>query len=112
MSAPIRFSTSDQRRRVSVLLAASRITSPWGRVCTLPRLSSENCQLWLNSPLCLAGMGALMVLSVLLSSALHSKGRSYWTKFDGTQSNRMFSFCYFIAMHEIHRGTDILFFAQ
>ena len=58
---------------------------------------------WLNSPLCLAGMAALMVLSVLLSSALHSKGRSYWTKFDGTQSNRMFSFCYFIAMHEIHR---------
>ena len=67
---------------------------------------------WLNSPLCLVGMAVLMVLSVLLSSALYDKGESYWAKFDGTQSNRLFSFCYFIAMHEIHRGTDIRTYRQ
>lgn len=67
---------------------------------------------WLNSPWCLAGMGALLVGSVLLSGALSNKANRYWSNYDGTQGNRSFSFLYFIAMRERHRGTDIRTYAQ
>lgn len=38
---------------------------------------------WLNHPLCLAGMAALMVLSVVLSAALSNQAESYWNRYDG-----------------------------
>lgn len=67
---------------------------------------------WLNHPLCLAGMALLLVLSVTLSSALINKGNSYWSKYDGTAGNRAFSFFNFIAIRERFRGTDIRIYAQ
>ena len=67
---------------------------------------------WLNSPWCLAGMAALMVLSVLVSSALANKGRMYWANYDGTQSNRLFGFVTFFAIQDRHRGADIRTYAQ
>ena len=67
---------------------------------------------WLNSPMCLVGMAALMVLSVLLSSALSNRGSAYWANYDGTQGNRGFSFFLFVAMRELHRGADIRTYAQ
>ncbi len=67
---------------------------------------------WLNSPLCLAGMGALLVGSVLLSGTLICRANSCWDDYDGTQGNRNFSFFYFIAMRERHRGADIRAYAQ
>ncbi len=67
---------------------------------------------WLNHPLCLAGMGLLLVVLVVLSSALANKGNSYWANYDGTAGNRSFHFFYFIAMFERHRGADIRTYAQ
>jgi len=78
---------------------------------TLP-VPAESPLVWLNHPLCLAGMATLLVLSVLLSSALSGKGNSYWANYDGTAGNRSFHFFYFIAMAERHRGTDIRAYAQ
>ncbi len=78
---------------------------------TLPvRLDSP--LVWLNHPMCLAGMGALLVGAVLLSGALSNRANRYWSEYDGTQGNRGFSFFYFIAMNERHRGTDIRTYAQ
>ena len=67
---------------------------------------------WLNHPGCLAGMLALLVGSVLVSGALSNHSYSYWNRYDGTAGNRGFSFFYFIAMAERHRGTDIRTYAQ
>ncbi len=67
---------------------------------------------WLNHPLCLAGMGLLLVASVLLSSMLSNKGFAYWASYDGTQGNRTFHFYYFIAMAERQRSADIRAYAQ
>ncbi|WP_322175125.1 ABC transporter ATP-binding protein [Acutalibacter caecimuris] len=67
---------------------------------------------WLNHPLCLAGMAALLLLSVLLSGALSNRAQGYWARYDGTQGNRLFTFLYFIGMRERHRGTDIRTYAQ
>ena len=67
---------------------------------------------WLNHPGCLAGMLALLVGSVLASGALSNHSDSYWNKYDGAAGNRGFSFFYFIAMQERHRGTDIRTYAQ
>ena len=67
---------------------------------------------WLNHPGCLAGMLALLVGSVLASGALSNHSDSYWNKYDGAAGNRGFSFFYFIAMAERHRGTDIRTYAQ
>ncbi len=67
---------------------------------------------WLNHPLCLAGMAALMVLSIIAASALANKKNAYWANYDGTAGNRAFQFFYFIAFSERHRGTDIRIYAQ
>lgn len=67
---------------------------------------------WLNSPLCLAGMAALLVGSVLLSGTLYNRADSYWANYDGTAGNRGFSYFYFIAMRERHRAADIRAYAQ
>ena len=67
---------------------------------------------WLNHPLCLAGMAGLMILSVLGASALANKANSYWARHDGTAGNRIFGFYAFIAMSERHRGTDIRIYEQ
>ena len=67
---------------------------------------------WLNSPLCLAGMAALLVGSVALSGALSNKASSYWASYDGAAGNRGFSFFYFVAMRDRWRGTDIRTYAQ
>ena len=67
---------------------------------------------WLNHPLCLVGMAALMVCSVLGASALANKSNSYWASFDGTAGNRIFGFYAFIAMSERQRGTDIRIYEQ
>ncbi len=67
---------------------------------------------WLNHPLCLAGMLGLMVLSVAAASALANKANSYWANHDGTAGNRVFGFFGFIAIKERHRGTDIRIYAQ
>jgi ATP-binding cassette subfamily B protein len=57
-------------------------------------------------------MLALLVGSVLVSGALSNHSYSYWNRYDGTAGNRGFSFFYFIAMQERHRGTDIRTYAQ
>ena len=67
---------------------------------------------WLNSSWCLAGMGALLVGSVLLSGAMSNRANRYWSEYDGAQGNRGFSFFYFIAMSERERGADIRTYAQ
>ncbi|MCM1297433.1 MAG: ABC transporter ATP-binding protein/permease, partial [Muribaculaceae bacterium] len=67
---------------------------------------------WLNHPLCMAGMAALMVIFVLGASALANKSNSYWAKHDGTAGNRIFGFFGFIAMSERQRGTDIRVYEQ
>ena len=67
---------------------------------------------WLNHPLCLAGMAALMVLSIIAASALANKANSYWASYDGSAGNRTFHFFYYIAFAERHRGTDIRTYAQ
>ena len=67
---------------------------------------------WLNSPLCLGGMGLALVISVALSGALFNRARRYWSEYDGTQGNRGFSYFYFIAMRERERAADIRTYAQ
>lgn len=67
---------------------------------------------WLNHPLCLAGMVALLALTVIAASALANKGNDYWASYDGSAGNRLFHFFYFIAFGERHRGTDIRIYAQ
>lgn len=78
---------------------------------TLP-VSADSPLVWLNSPLCLAGMAGLLILSVVLSGSLANQATSYWAKYDGTQGNRMFMFFFYIGMEERHRGTDIRAYAQ
>ncbi len=67
---------------------------------------------WLNHPLCLAGMLALLILSVVTSSALSNKGNAYWSNCDGTAGNRAFHFFYFIGFAERSRNADIRTYAQ
>ncbi len=67
---------------------------------------------WLNHPLCLVAIMALLVLSSILSATFSNKAEAYWSNYDGTQGNRAFSYFYFIAMSERHRGTDIRAYAQ
>ena len=67
---------------------------------------------WLNHPGCLAGMLALLALTVTVSPLLYSRARAYWSKVDGTQGNRMFSFFCFAAMADRHRGTDVRTYGQ
>lgn len=67
---------------------------------------------WLNHPACLAGMAGLLVVSVVLSAKLDNLSEGYWDRYDGAQSNRAFSFFFFIAMEERQRGTDIRTYAQ
>ncbi|MDE7171910.1 MAG: ABC transporter ATP-binding protein/permease, partial [Oscillospiraceae bacterium] len=67
---------------------------------------------WLNHPGCLAGMLALLVLTVVVSPLLYGKARAYYSKVDGTQGNRMFTFFCFAAMMDRHRGTDIRTYGQ
>ncbi len=78
---------------------------------TLP-VPEGSALVWLNHPGCLAGMAALLVGSVLASGALTNHSYSYWNRYDGAAGNRGFSFFYFIAMKERHRGTDIRTYAQ
>ncbi len=78
---------------------------------TLP-VPQGSALVWLNHPLCLAGMAALMVLSVLAASALANKANSYWANHDGTAGNRAFGFYLFVAFVERQRGTDIRTYAQ
>ncbi len=78
---------------------------------TLP-VPAGNPLAWLNSSWCLAGMGALLVGSVLLSGAMSNRANRYWSEYDGAQGNRGFSFFYFIAMSERERGADIRTYAQ
>ena len=87
----------------AVALSVSLFTMP------VPQGSSL---VWLNHPLCLAGMAGVMVLSVLGSAALSNKANSYWTAYDGTAGNRIFGFYGFIAMEERQRGTDIRVYEQ
>ena len=67
---------------------------------------------WLNHPLCLAAMLALLALSVVLSSLLYSRAYAYYSRTDGTQGNRTFSFFTYAAIEEPHRGTDIRTYGQ
>jgi len=78
---------------------------------TLP-VRPDSALAWLNHPLCLAGMAALLAGSVLASGALLNRANAYWSRFDGAAGNRGFSFFGFIAMQERHRGTDIRAYAQ
>ena len=87
----------------AVLLSVSLFTLP------VPQGSPL---IWLNHPLCLAGMAALMVLSIIAASVLTNKKNAYWANYDGTAGNRTFHFFYFIAFAERHRGTDIRTYAQ
>ncbi len=67
---------------------------------------------WLNHPLCLTGIAALMILSAIATSSLTNRANSYWANYDGTGGNRAFSFFGFIAILERHRGADIRLYAQ
>ena len=78
---------------------------------TLP-VRPDSALVWLNHPLCLAGVAVLMLLSVALSARLANCAESYWNQYDGTQGNRNFSFFYFVAMRERHRSADIRAYAQ
>lgn len=78
---------------------------------TLP-VRPDSALVWLNHPLCLAGMAVLMLLSVFLSAKLANCAEGYWNRYDGTQGNRCFSFFFFIAMRERHRGADIRAYSQ
>ena len=78
---------------------------------TLP-VRADSPLAWLNSPWCLAGMAALMVLSVLVSSALVNKGQSWWANYDGMAGNRLFNFVGYAAIQERHRAADIRTYAQ
>ena len=78
---------------------------------TLP-VPQGNPLVWMNHPLCIVGLAALMALSILLASALSNKANSYWTNYDGAAGNRAFHFFYFIAFAERHRGADIRAYAQ
>ena len=87
----------------AVVLSVSLFTLPVPQGSTL---------VWLNHPLCLAGMAALMILSVLAASALANKANSYWANHDGTAGNRLFGFYGFVAMKDRFRGTDIRVYGQ
>ena len=78
---------------------------------TMP-VPEGNSLVWLNHPLCLAGMAALMAASVVGASALAGKANSYWARHDGTAGNRVFGFYGFVAISERQRGTDIRVYGQ
>ncbi len=67
---------------------------------------------WMNHPLCFVGMAVLMALSVAGVSALANGANSYWSRYDGTAGNRLFSFLFCSAIDETHRGTDIRIYSQ
>ncbi len=73
---------------------------------------AESPLVWLNSPYCLLGLLALMLLTVAAASALSVRGDAYWTCFDGAASNRLFGFFDFIALQDRHRAADIRTYAQ
>ena len=67
---------------------------------------------WLNHPGCLAAMLALLALTVVVSPLLYGKAEAYYSKADGTQTNRSFNFLTYAAIADPPRGTDIRTYGQ
>jgi len=78
---------------------------------TLP-VRSDSPLAWLNTPLCLAGMAALIALTVAAASVLANRAQGYFAKYDGTQVNRLFGFLNSIVMQERARSADVRIYAQ
>lgn len=67
---------------------------------------------WLNHPGCLAGILALLAVTVAVSPLLQGRSQAYWYRADGTQGNRAFEFFTYAAIQDPHRGTDVRTYGQ
>ena len=78
---------------------------------TLP-VPAQSPLAWLNAPACLAGMLALLTLTVAASFLFEHRRMSYYSLADGNEGNRMYVFLCVSALIDRSRAADIRTYEQ